>query len=71
MHTQARDVGVLVGGMKDVDGGFGAGEGCYEIESVRGFDFFPQTGHVEGVAVLRRKKNEMEELLGPPRIRYV
>jgi tRNA (uracil-5-)-methyltransferase len=29
--------------------------GCYEIESLRGFDFFPQTGHVEGVAVLRRK----------------
>lgn len=55
MHTQARDIGVLVGGMKGVDGGFGKGEGCYEIESLRGFDFFPQTGHVEGVAVLRRK----------------
>jgi hypothetical protein len=26
----------------------------YEIESVRGFDFFPQTGHVEGVAILNR-----------------
>lgn len=26
----------------------------YEIESIRGFDFFPQTGHVEGVAVLNR-----------------
>ncbi|KAH8731212.1 S-adenosyl-L-methionine-dependent methyltransferase [Phaeosphaeriaceae sp. PMI808] len=46
VHTQARDVGVLVGGMEG---------GCYEIESLRGFDFFPQTGHVEGVAVLRRK----------------
>ncbi|KAF1972871.1 uracil-5--methyltransferase [Bimuria novae-zelandiae CBS 107.79] len=55
VHTQARDVGVLVGGMKGVDGGFGGGEGCYEIESICGFDFFPQTGHVEGVAVLRRK----------------
>ena len=55
VHTQARDIGVLVGGMKGVDGGFGKGEGCYEIESLRGFDFFPQTGHVEGVAVLRRK----------------
>ncbi|KAI4940152.1 hypothetical protein J4E86_011118 [Alternaria arbusti] len=55
VHTQARDVGVLVGGMTGVDGGFGKGEGCYEIESLRGFDFFPQTGHVEGVAVLRRK----------------
>ncbi|KAF2255810.1 S-adenosyl-L-methionine-dependent methyltransferase [Trematosphaeria pertusa] len=57
VHTQARDVGVLVGGMKGVDGGFGVGEGCYEIESIRGFDFFPQTGHVEGVAVLRRKQS--------------
>lgn len=56
VHTQARDVGVLVGGLKDVDGGFGAGEGVYEIESVRGFDFFPQTGHVEGVAVLRKRQ---------------
>jgi tRNA (uracil-5-)-methyltransferase len=26
----------------------------YEIESIRGFDFFPQTGHVEGVAILNR-----------------
>ncbi|KAF2029427.1 S-adenosyl-L-methionine-dependent methyltransferase [Setomelanomma holmii] len=56
VHTQARDVGVLVGGMGGVDGGFGKGEGCFEIESLRGFDFFPQTGHVEGVAVLRRKE---------------
>jgi tRNA (uracil-5-)-methyltransferase len=55
VHTQARDVGVLVGGMKGVDGGFGPGNGVYEIESLRGFDFFPQTGHVEGVAVLKRK----------------
>jgi tRNA (uracil-5-)-methyltransferase len=49
VHTQARDVGVLVNGME------GVGEGAYEIESLRGFDFFPQTAHVEGVAVLRRK----------------
>jgi len=26
----------------------------YDIESIRGFDFFPQTGHVEGVAILNR-----------------
>jgi len=51
VHTQARDVGVLVGGMKGV-------EGAYEIESLRGFDFFPQTGHVEGVAVLRKRVGE-------------
>lgn len=47
VHTQARDIGVLVRG----EGGEGAG---YDIESLRGFDFFPQTGHVEGVAVLNR-----------------
>lgn len=49
VHTQARDVGMLVTGFGDVEGG-------YEIESLRGFDFFPQTGHVEGVAMLRRKE---------------
>lgn len=58
VHTQARDVGVLVRG--EVDGGAGSSEEKatggtrYEIESLRGFDFFPQTGHVEGVAVLNR-----------------
>ncbi|TWU78995.1 tRNA(m5U54)methyltransferase [Metarhizium rileyi] len=46
VHTQARDVGVLVRG---------EGEGAkYDIESLVGFDFFPQTGHVEGVAILNR-----------------
>lgn len=68
VHTQARDVGVLVRGevggfMKGGDGekGEAAENGAggekktrYEIESLRGFDFFPQTGHVEGVAILNR-----------------
>lgn len=47
VHTQARDVAVMVQGdeKKNVR---------YEIESIRGFDFFPQTGHVEGVAILNR-----------------
>ena len=45
VHTQARDVGILVEGV---------GECKYEIESLQGFDFFPQTGHVEGVAILAR-----------------
>lgn len=45
VHTQARDVGVLANGKGGVS---------YKIESLRGFDFFPQTGHVEGVAVLNR-----------------
>jgi tRNA (uracil-5-)-methyltransferase len=46
VHTQARDVGVLAKGN---------GEWRYAIESVGGFDFFPQTGHVEGVAFLDRE----------------
>lgn len=45
VHTQARDVGALVEGVGDCR---------YEIESLQGFDFFPQTGHVEGVAILAR-----------------
>lgn len=45
VHTQARDVGVLAQGNK---------ESRYEIESLQGFDFFPQTSHVEGVAILAR-----------------
>ncbi|KAF2842257.1 S-adenosyl-L-methionine-dependent methyltransferase [Patellaria atrata CBS 101060] len=61
VHTQARDVGFLVRGMDGVDGGFGAGKGAYEIESLIGFDFFPQTGHVEGVAVLKRKVTRKRE----------
>lgn len=32
----------------------------YEMESLVGFDFFPQTAHVEGVAVLRRKRQSSE-----------
>ncbi|KAF1956293.1 S-adenosyl-L-methionine-dependent methyltransferase [Byssothecium circinans] len=60
VHSQARDVGVLVGGMAGVDGGFGSGVGCYVLESLRPFDFFPMTGHVEGVAVLRRKEQRVE-----------
>jgi tRNA (uracil-5-)-methyltransferase len=51
VHTQARDVGILVSGIEGVDVA-----ARYEIESLRGFDFFPQTGHVEGVAVLKKKE---------------
>ncbi|KUJ23155.1 putative tRNA (uracil-5-)-methyltransferase [Mollisia scopiformis] len=53
VHTQARDVGVLVRGNEN-------GGARYKIESLRGFDFFPQTGHVEGVAVLSRVEPEQE-----------
>ncbi|KAI4270927.1 MAG: hypothetical protein LQ337_006376 [Flavoplaca oasis] len=98
VHTQARDVGVLVrggrgleGDSKEYDGkeeivggmekkvretaigeemdaangedsSMGQGETKprvrYRIESLRGFDFFPQTGHVEGVAILQRVDEE-------------
>lgn len=54
VHTQARDVGWLVGGFEK-DGE--STVGLYEIESLRGFDFFPQTGHVEGVAFLKKKSS--------------
>jgi tRNA (uracil-5-)-methyltransferase len=65
VHTQARDVGVLVRGEVGAAGGGEEDAGAeevkeqkkgtrYEIESLRGFDFFPQTGHVEGVAILNR-----------------
>ncbi|KAK4189928.1 putative RNA methyltransferase [Podospora australis] len=68
VHTQARDVGVLVRG--EVEGSSSSSAGAvtteggkkkkvrYEIESIRGFDFFPQTSHVEGVAVLNRVDEE-------------
>ncbi|KKY17964.1 putative trna methyltransferase [Phaeomoniella chlamydospora] len=67
VNTQARDVGMLVRGTVDawkmsaadwVQGNKLEKEGeekwRYEIESLRGCDFFPQTGHVEGVAILNR-----------------
>ena len=46
VHTQARDVGVLVEG---------SGGAQYDIETLQGFDFFPQSGHVEAVALLSRR----------------
>ncbi|KAJ9650965.1 tRNA(m5U54)methyltransferase [Neophaeococcomyces mojaviensis] len=57
VHSQARDVGVLVNGFTGRDAAEEDEEGYmykYVVESVRGFDFFPQTGHVEGVCVLNR-----------------
>lgn len=82
VHTQARDVGVLVRGGKEgwwkgegeegtkkVDGQAGDGRrkgkggARYKIESLRGFDFFPQTGHVEGLAILQRVDDEEGDFL--------
>ncbi|KAI1826894.1 uracil-5--methyltransferase [Xylaria intraflava] len=55
VHTQARDVGMLVRGETGSRESKPNEKGTrYAIESLRGFDFFPQTGHVEGVAVLNR-----------------
>ena len=48
VHTQARDVGMILG--KETKEGR-----KYVVESLRGFDLFPQTAHVESVAVLRLK----------------
>ncbi|KAG6856740.1 hypothetical protein H0H87_001340 [Tephrocybe sp. NHM501043] len=48
VHTQARDVGKILKATEDEEQGR-----KYVLESVRGFDLFPQTAHVESVAVLR------------------
>ncbi|WRT64484.1 uncharacterized protein IL334_001416 [Kwoniella shivajii] len=49
VHTQARDVGYLIRESESR----GEGKWKYVVESLRGFDLFPQTAHVESVAVLR------------------
>lgn len=49
VHTQARDVGMILNKMEK----HGDEKGRYALESLRGFDLFPQTAHVESVAVLR------------------
>lgn len=48
VHTQARDVGMILRKSREKMGGKE-----YVVESIRGFDLFPQTSHVESVAVLR------------------
>jgi tRNA (uracil-5-)-methyltransferase len=53
VHTQARDVGYLV--QNDSPNGV-----RYDIESIRGFDFFPQTGHVEGLAILNKVQRPVD-----------
>ncbi|CCE61378.1 hypothetical protein TPHA_0A02980 [Tetrapisispora phaffii CBS 4417] len=46
VHSQARDVEYF---LKETENGK-----LYKMDSLRGFDFFPQTHHVEGVCVLTR-----------------
>lgn len=52
VHTQARDVGWVVKTTAE-EKERGERKGRYVLESLRGFDLFPQTAHVESVAVLR------------------
>lgn len=49
VHTQARDIGWFVAESERI----GEGKWRYVLESLRGFDLFPQTAHVESVGVLR------------------
>lgn len=51
VHSQARDMEVILRGEVSLDGG--ERKGKYVLESVRGLDLFPQTSHVESIAVLR------------------
>ncbi|ODV86361.1 hypothetical protein CANARDRAFT_211765 [[Candida] arabinofermentans NRRL YB-2248] len=46
VHSQARDIEYFI---NETENGKN-----YQVESITGFDFFPQTHHVEGVAVLKR-----------------
>ncbi|MDE7380185.1 MAG: hypothetical protein K2N14_03940, partial [Clostridia bacterium] len=62
--TLARDLGLLCGSLKEVDGQIVKNpayteEGLkhfYVIEKIVPFDMFPQTKHVETLVVLSRKK---------------
>lgn len=53
--TLARDLGILTGALKEKDGKLvksPEASGAYKLVSVTPFDMFPQTKHVEAVAVL-------------------
>ncbi|MCM1438662.1 MAG: 23S rRNA (uracil(1939)-C(5))-methyltransferase RlmD [Roseburia sp.] len=62
--TLSRDLGLLCGSLKEVDGQLvrntdyvsGGLKGYYAIESVTPFDMFPQTKHVETLVVLNKVK---------------
>lgn len=55
VHTQARDIGMILKKME----GHGDGK-TYVVESLRGFDLFPQTAHVESVAILRLVSSNLD-----------
>ncbi|KAI0641077.1 S-adenosyl-L-methionine-dependent methyltransferase [Trametes meyenii] len=50
VHTQARDVGII---LKSTQSAAERGGRRYVLESLTGLDLFPQTAHVEAIAVLR------------------
>ncbi|KAF9491625.1 tRNA methyltransferase [Pleurotus eryngii] len=54
VHTQARDIGMILKKME----GHGDGK-TYVVESLRGIDLFPQTAHVESVAILRLVSSDL------------
>lgn len=58
--TLARDLGLLTGNLVEKDGELvkGNGNGAYEIVSIQPFDMFPQTRHIETIALLRLKQSE-------------
>ncbi|KAJ6556644.1 S-adenosyl-L-methionine-dependent methyltransferase [Mycena vulgaris] len=57
VHTQARDVGLILKASGE------DGRGRYVLESVRGFDLFPQTAHVESVAVMRLSEDDGDDVV--------
>ncbi len=58
--TLARDIGLLVGSLEQIDGEIKKNENFtprYQIESVKPFDMFSHTKHVETLVCLTRKTN--------------
>ncbi|CDO71719.1 hypothetical protein BN946_scf184920.g3 [Trametes cinnabarina] len=53
VHTQARDVGMILRRSEEKAAAAEGGGKKYVLESLRGLDLFPQTAHVEAIAVLR------------------
>lgn len=53
VHTQARDVGLILRRSAERAAAEGADGKKYVLESLTGLDLFPQTAHVEAIAVLR------------------